>query len=87
MNHNTTSPSTQPQTRTSEAPLLGSPVMPFGKYRGSRLKDLPPDYLLWVSLLPDLRQPLLGAVLREMWRRIVELDQQTATGGDAKAGG
>lgn len=64
-----------------------SPLMPFGKYKGSLLKDLPSDYLLWLGTRDDLRQPLLGAVLREMGRRIVELDQQAATASDAKAGG
>jgi len=61
--------------------------MPFGKFRGSRLRDLDPDYLLWVALLPDLRQLLLGHVLREMGRRIMAMDQQLAPDGDAKAGG
>ena len=53
--------------------------MPFGKYKGSLLKDLPNEYLLWVGCLPDLRQPLLGAILQEMGRRILELDQHVAT--------
>jgi len=50
-------------------------TMPFGKFRGSRLEDLPAEYLLWVGCLPDLRQPLLGAILKEMGRRIMEQDQ------------
>lgn len=76
MNNTTTYPSTQPHA--SDAAPRGEPVMPFGKYRGSLLKDLPADYLLWLGCLPDLRQPLLGAVLREMGRRIVELDRPQA---------
>lgn len=79
---NTTTTPTPTQPRPS-----ASPIMPFGKYKGSLLKDLPSEYLLWLGCLHDLRQPLLGAVLREMWRRIVEMDQQTAAGGDANAGG
>lgn len=73
-------PRAQPETQ------LRSPLMPFGKYKGSLLKDVPSEYLLWLGCLHDLRQPLLGAVLREMGRRIVEMDQQAATGGDANAG-
>ncbi len=67
-----------PSSSTTATPpphASASAIMPFGKYKGSPLSDLPPDYLLWVSLLPDLRQPLLGAILKEMGRRIVELDQ------------
>ena len=52
--------------------------MPFGQFKGSRLDQLPNDYLLWLSTLNDLRQPLLGHVLQEMGRRIVELDQRAA---------
>ena len=74
---------TQPPTGSPAS----EPLMPFGKFRGSRLRDLDPDYLLWVALLPDLRQLLLGHVLREMGRRIMAMDQQLAPDGDAKAGG
>jgi hypothetical protein len=62
----------KPQSHTQ------APVMPFGKHRGTPLEDLPAEYLLWLGCLPDLRQPLLGAVLREMGRRIVEQDQHAA---------
>lgn len=54
-------------------------TMPFGAHKGKRLEELPNDYLLWLGCLDDLRQPLLGAVLREMGRRIVELDRQAVT--------
>jgi uncharacterized protein (DUF3820 family) len=46
------------------------PRMPFGAHKGQPLDELPDDYLLWLSLLSDLRQPLLGHVLREMGRRL-----------------
>lgn len=62
-----------PPTRAST-----SPTMPFGAHKGMRLDQIPVDYLLWVACLDDLRQPLLGHVLREMGRRIVEMDQQAA---------
>lgn len=50
--------------------------MPFGAHKGTPLTQLPSDYLLWVGGLNDLRQPLLGQILREMGKRIVELEQQ-----------
>lgn len=52
--------------------------MMFGKHKGLPLEDLPSDYLLWLGCLDDLREPLLGAVLTEMGRRIVALDQEVA---------
>jgi uncharacterized protein (DUF3820 family) len=60
-----------------------TPRMPFGKHKGCLLTDLPAEYLLWIGCLPDLRQPLLGAILREMGRRIVAMDQQAAHDGEA----
>lgn len=66
-------------TQPPPARPANDPLMPFGKFRGSRLRDLDPDYLLWVALLPDLRHPLLGHILRELGRRIVEVDQRAAT--------
>jgi uncharacterized protein (DUF3820 family) len=44
-------------------------TMPFGKHKGTPLRELPDDYLLWLSLLPELRDPLLTAVHLEMDRR------------------
>lgn len=42
--------------------------MPFGKYRGVEIADLPDDYLSWLlSLGDDLRQPLRWAIIAE-WR-------------------
>lgn len=52
--------------------------IPFGKYRGIPIEQIPDDYLLWLSALTDIRQPLLGAVLREMGRRLTEADRQPA---------
>lgn len=53
-----------------------APTMPFGKYKGTPLEELPSEYLLWLGCLDDLRQPLLGHILKEMGRRIVALDRQ-----------
>jgi Putative quorum-sensing-regulated virulence factor len=39
--------------------------MPFGKYRGAALEDLPDDYVAWLHGLPDLREPLRRAVHAE----------------------
>jgi hypothetical protein len=41
--------------------------MPFGKYRGLDVEDLPDTYLEWLRSLDDLRGPLRGAVNDE-WR-------------------
>jgi hypothetical protein len=39
--------------------------MPFGRYRGWSLDELPDDYLEWLDGLDDLREPLRSAVARE----------------------
>jgi uncharacterized protein (DUF3820 family) len=36
--------------------------MPFGKHKGASLKDIPGDYLRWLSTI-ELREPLRGAVM------------------------
>lgn len=40
--------------------------MPFGKYRGVLIADLPDDYIAWLHGLDDLREPLRSAI-REEW--------------------
>jgi hypothetical protein len=42
--------------------------MPFGKYRGRELPDVPDSYLYWLMTI-DLREPLRLAVERELDRR------------------
>ena len=41
--------------------------MPFGKFRGYDVKDLPDFYLAWLVSLDDLRANLADAV-EEEWR-------------------
>ena len=43
--------------------------MPFGRYRGELLCDLPDDYLDWLLGLDDLREPLRTRVAAEAARR------------------
>ncbi len=38
-------------------------LMPFGKYRGERVQDLPENYLNWLWENIDLREPLRSEVL------------------------
>jgi hypothetical protein len=42
--------------------------MPFGKYRGWLLRNLPDDYFAWLASL-DLRDPLRAGVAAERERR------------------
>src|SRR5687768_15107344 len=42
--------------------------MPFGKYRGRALRELPDSYVTWLRGL-DLREPLRTALLQEVERR------------------
>jgi Putative quorum-sensing-regulated virulence factor len=43
--------------------------MPFGRYRGWPLDELPDDYLGWLFGLDDLREPLRSAVEGEWQAR------------------
>lgn len=43
-------------------------TMPFGKYRGWAIADLPGDYLAWLDTI-ELRDPLRAAVASERDRR------------------
>ena len=50
--------------------------MPFGRFRGTPITDLPSWYLRWLDNLPDLRDPLASAVRVEVERRRVILPAQ-----------
>lgn len=49
--------------------------MLFGKFRGVELGAVPDDYLCWLATLPQLRDPLLTEVNREISRRAFEAQQ------------
>jgi len=53
-------------------------TMPFGKYQGEPLDELPDAYLEWLCTI-ELRQPLLGAVLNEVEARGLELGANAPT--------
>jgi len=36
--------------------------MPFGKFRGVEIADLPDEYVAWLHGLDDLREPLRSAI-------------------------
>jgi len=42
--------------------------MPFGRWRGFELEDLPPEYLQWLAK-QNLREPLRAEVVSELERR------------------
>ncbi|HXH20483.1 MAG TPA: DUF3820 family protein [Dehalococcoidia bacterium] len=44
--------------------------MPFGRWRGHPLRELPTSYLAWLWDEADLREPLAGAVRAELARRL-----------------
>jgi Putative quorum-sensing-regulated virulence factor len=44
-------------------------TMPFGKWRGVELEDLPDHYIHWLRSLPDLRDPLRTGIEGEWAKR------------------
>lgn len=68
-------------TLQDELKKLKRPTVPFGVHKGKPLDEIPDDYLLWLGCLDDLRQPLLGAVLHEMGRRLADRPPVPADGG------
>jgi hypothetical protein len=53
----------------SDPPYSGA-VMPFGKFKGSMIRDLPDWYLDWLSKSIELRYPLSDLVANELSRRV-----------------
>jgi hypothetical protein len=48
-------------------------LMPFGKFAGWQLEDLPQAYLTWLKSRTNLRDPLRSCVQFEWERRLQEL--------------
>ena len=48
-------------------------LMPFGKFKGQDVRDLPTEYLLWMLAKVALRDPLLSAIEEEVDERGVDL--------------
>ena len=57
--------------------------MPFGKYRGVEIADLPDDYLQWLCAI-ELREPLRGAVHVEFELRFTKCDTHASLSTDAR---
>ena len=58
--------------------------MPFGKFSGLPLADIPTNYLSWLLSL-DLREPLKSAARSEYWRRVDAQGGQAVSTLDADA--
>jgi hypothetical protein len=52
--------------------------VPFGKYKGSLVSELPSDYLAWLAGLADLREPFKSSVEEERHRRGTRYDYSHA---------
>jgi uncharacterized protein (DUF3820 family) len=51
--------------------FIANPKIPWGKYEGTELKDLPTDYLLWLLEKAEndsLRPGWLNQAVKEAWR-------------------
>ena len=59
--------------------------MPFGKYSGLDLADLPTSYLRWLLSLDDLREPLRSAAMSEYRGRYFEEPERAVSTLDADA--
>lgn len=56
--------------------------MPFGKYKGEALADVPTDYLGWLLDNVELRPPLHWQVVEELRRRERPASPPPPTSGD-----
>jgi putative quorum-sensing-regulated virulence factor len=52
--------------------------MPFGRWRGFQIEDLPTEYLIWLAKRVDLSEPLRSEVQFELIRRKREQGQIAA---------
>lgn len=54
--------------RPLPTPRGSSPIMPFGKYSGFPLSQIPTDYLSWLASCPWLRDPLKSQINSQLSR-------------------
>jgi hypothetical protein len=59
--------------------------MPFGKHKGTPVRDLPGDYLKWLSTI-ELRDPLASEVKKAMSWRPVSVQKPMGVGGSTPSG-
>jgi hypothetical protein len=64
---------------TTEHP---STPVPFGKFKGTLLEDLPAHYIVWLSRLENLRDPLRARVVEELGRRVLRQSKIDISEGD-----
>lgn len=71
-------PAVEPET-PSRPMFVSIPTrMPFGKYKGKLIVDLPDEYLEWLSGVGDLHPPLSIAIMRELRERWLSLGTRLA---------
>jgi len=58
--------------RLEDFTLRSCLVMPFGKHKGIKIKELPDDYLAWISGLKNLKPILSEAIKKEITRRLTK---------------
>ena len=56
--------------------------MPFGKHRGVDLRDLPDDYVEWLTGLDDVREPFRTNIFIEHNRRETRQDESSWSMGN-----
>ena len=60
--------------------------MPFGKFKGAPLAEIPDSYILWLVDNVELREPLLSGIAVELRERGLEIGQAPATRGGSTRG-
>lgn len=80
----------QPLRNPQQMPDDGSPftdesLMPFGKFAGTKLKELPMDYVDWMCLQPEMKNQRLNVYLKGLKKKAgdqVESQIEAATESD-----
>lgn len=52
-------------------------TMPFGKYKGKSLEEIPDSYIAWLMKSCELKEPLKTWVKDAIWEKIVSKDKET----------